>query len=49
MRKVFLDNPYQHSLITKVVPIDGNQLLFEDTIAYSFSGGQESELTFVLG
>lgn len=49
MRKVFWDNPYQHSLTTKVVSIDGNQLLFEDTIAYSFSGGQESDKANING
>lgn len=43
MRKVFWDNPYQDRLVTKVASINGNQLLFEDTIAYSFSGAQESD------
>ena len=39
MKKVFWDDPYQQSLITKVAGVDGNQLLFDETIAYSFSGG----------
>ncbi len=47
MRKVFWDNPYQHSLTTKVASVDGNRLLFEETIAYSFSGGQESDKAYV--
>lgn len=43
MLKVFWENPYQQHLITKVVSVNGNELLFEKTIAYSFSGGQESD------
>ena len=38
MRKVFWDNPYQITLTTKVASVNGNQLLFEETIIYSFSG-----------
>ncbi len=43
MRKIFWENPYQRHLNTKVARVDGNQVLFEETIAYSFSGGQESD------
>lgn len=43
MRKVFWDDPYQQTLTTKVVSVDGNQISVEDTIAFSFSGGQESD------
>ncbi len=43
MRKVFWEDPYQHTLNTKVVFVDGNQILVEDTIAFSFSRGQESD------
>jgi len=43
MQKVFWDDPYQHTLTTKVASVDGNQILVEDTIAFSFSGGQESD------
>ena len=43
MRKVFWENPYQQTLTTKVASIDGNQIIVEDTIAFSFSGGQESD------
>src|SRR3990172_4892749 len=49
MRKVFWENPYQHSLTTKVDSVDGNRILFEDTIAYSFAGGQESDKAFING
>jgi len=49
MRKVFWENPYQHNLITKVASVDGNRILFEDTIAYSFAGGQESDKAFING
>ncbi|MBS3902862.1 MAG: alanyl-tRNA editing protein [Anaplasmataceae bacterium] len=49
MRKVFWDNPYQHTLTTKVDSIIGNQIVFEETIAYSFSGGQESDKAYING
>lgn len=47
MRKVFWENPYQQSLKTKVISVEGNELLFEGTIAYSFSGGQESDKAYI--
>lgn len=43
MHKQFWENPYQHRLITKVSTVEGNQLSFDETIAFSFSGGQESD------
>lgn len=49
MRKVFWDNPYQKSLTTKVAEVSGNRILLEDTIAFSFSGGQESDKTTING
>jgi Ser-tRNA(Ala) deacylase AlaX len=49
MRKVFWDNPYQQSLTTKVTSVNGNQLLLEETIAYSFSGAQESDKAYING
>lgn len=49
MKKVFWDNPYQHTLTTKVSSVDGNKVLFEETIAYSFAGGQESDKAWVNG
>lgn len=49
MRKVFWDNPYQTHLRTQVVAVNGNELLFESTIAYSFAGGQESDKATVNG
>ena len=47
MRKVFWDNPYQQTLTTKVASVDGNKVLFDETIAYSFAGGQESDKAIV--
>jgi len=47
MRKVFWDNPYQQKLTTHVSLTDGNQALFDETIAFSFAGGQESDRTFI--
>src|SRR5579862_4082194 len=49
MRKVFWENPYQTNLITNVISVDGNIVLFDATIAYSFAGGQESDKATVNG
>jgi Ser-tRNA(Ala) deacylase AlaX len=43
MKKVFWDNPYQQELKTVVAAVNGNEILFEDTIIFSFCGGQESD------
>ena len=43
MKKIFWDNPYQISLKTKVIQVDGNTVVLEETIGYSESGGQESD------
>ena len=44
MRKVFWDNPYQQSLETKVSQVDGNVVVFAETIGFSECGGQESDV-----
>lgn len=49
MRKVFWDNPYQRNLITRVSAVNGNRILFDETISFSFSGGQESDKTIING
>lgn len=49
MQKIFWDNPYQSKLITKVAAVNGNEALFESTIAYSFVGGQESDKATING
>lgn len=49
MKKVFWDNPYQHTLETHVTSVEGNRVLFDATIAYSFAGGQESDKAWVNG
>src|SRR3990167_5524479 len=46
MKKIFWENPYQTSLTTRVASVNGNEVLVEETIAYSFSGGQESDSAF---
>jgi Ser-tRNA(Ala) deacylase AlaX len=43
MRKVFWEDPYQRSLTIKVASVEGNRILLEETIAFSFSGSQESD------
>lgn len=49
MRKVFWDNPYQTSLVTKVASVMDNRILPEETIVFSFSGGQESDKASING
>jgi len=49
MRKVFWDNPYQTTLTTKVDSVHSNEVLFNETIAYSFAGGQESDKAWING
>lgn len=49
MRKVFWDDPYKRSLTTRVTSVLGNQILFEETIVFSFSGGQESDKATING
>lgn len=49
MKKIFWENPYQHTLETQVTSVDGNRVLFDATIAYSFAGGQESDKAWVNG
>lgn len=47
MKKIFWENPYQHTLTTNVTAINGSIVLCAETIAYSFSGGQESDKAFI--
>ncbi|MBP6985220.1 MAG: alanyl-tRNA editing protein [Alphaproteobacteria bacterium] len=49
MRKVFWDDPYQHTLNTQVVEVNDCEVLFAETIVFSFSGGQESDKAFING
>jgi Ser-tRNA(Ala) deacylase AlaX len=49
MRKVFWDDPYQRRLITRIASANGNRILLEETIAFSFAGGQESDKAFING
>lgn len=41
--KVFWTDPYLTELKTRVNTVDGDQLTFNETIFYAFSGGQESD------
>lgn len=49
MNKVFWENPYQIKLNTRVASVNINEILFEDTITYSFAGGQESDKATING
>lgn len=42
MKKIFWVDPYLTKLKTKVFDIQGNEIVFEETIGYSESGGQEA-------
>lgn len=47
MEKTFWLDPYQKTLRTKVLSVNSNEILLEKTIAFSFSGGQESDKAFI--
>lgn len=47
MRKVFWDNPYQQCLETTVSQVDGNLVVFAETIGFSECGGQESDRVMI--
>ena len=49
MKKVFWEDPYRQELTTEVAEVTGNQILLKETIAYSFSGGQESDQAQING
>ena len=41
--KLFWDDPYQTSAVSKVSSVNDNIITVEDTIFYAMSGGQESD------
>lgn len=41
--KQFWTNPYQNILVTRITSLENNKATFSKTIAYAFSGGQESD------
>ena len=43
VKKVFWDNPYQTELQTVITSVNGNLLTLRETIAFAFSGGQQSD------
>ena len=43
VKKVFWDNPYQTELHTTVTSVNENIVTLKETIAYAFSGGQQSD------
>jgi len=43
VKKVFWENPYQTELLTKVNSVQGNIITLFETIAFAFSGGQQSD------
>lgn len=49
MKKRFWDDPCQTELKTRVAEVIGDKVLLEETIAFSFSGGQESDKATING
>lgn len=49
MKKLFWIDPYLTKLDTTVSVVNGNEMVFDETIAYSESGGQESDKTTING
>lgn len=49
MKKIFWVDPYLSKLETKVLAIQENEIVFEETIGYSESGGQESDKVTING
>lgn len=49
MRKIFWDDSYQRKLTTRITSICENTILLDETIIFSFSGGQESDKGFING
>lgn len=45
--KIFWEHPYLTELTAKVTSIDGGRITVDRTIAYAFSGGQESDSGFI--
>ncbi|WP_345258099.1 alanyl-tRNA editing protein [Flaviaesturariibacter amylovorans] len=43
VHKLFWDDPYLAEIETVVTGVDGNVVTLQDTIAYAFSGGQQSD------
>ena len=43
VRKIFWEDPYQTKLTTTVTGVFGNVVTLKETIAYAFSGGQQSD------
>jgi Ser-tRNA(Ala) deacylase AlaX len=49
MKKIFWKDPYLTKIETKVVNVQGNEIVFDETIGYSESGGQESDRVTING
>ena len=49
MKKIFWDDPYVSELQAEVSDFQGNEILFDQTIVYSFAGGQESDRAWING
>ena len=44
VKKVFWEDPYQTQLVTTVTSVVDNVITLKETIAYAFSGGQQSDV-----
>lgn len=49
VKKLFWDNPYLTECNAVVTSIDGNRITIDQTIAYAFEGGQQSDIGTIGG
>ncbi len=49
VRKVFWEDPYRTELPARVTGVDGARVTLDQTIAYAFAGGQQSDSGFIGG
>lgn len=47
MKKIFWENPYQTELVTDVLSVNNQEIIFAESIIYSFAGGQESDEAWI--
>lgn len=49
VRKLFWQDPYLHTLSTRIASVDGEFVTLDETIFYALSGGQESDSGSIAG
>ena len=49
VKRIFWEDSYKKECISTIVSIKGNNILFDQTVAYAFSGGQISDSATING